>query len=50
MMAAEHAPPGRRGFYGGLPQIGPPIGFLLSNGAFLLFTATLSAEQFATWG
>ena len=31
LMAVEHAPPGRRGFYGSWPQIGVPAGLLLST-------------------
>ena len=50
LMAAEHAPPGKRAFYSGFAQMGPPVGFLLSSGAFLLFAYTLSEEQFASWG
>jgi MFS transporter, MHS family, shikimate and dehydroshikimate transport protein len=50
LMAAEHAPPGKRAFYSGFAQVGPPIGFLLSSGAFLLFASVLSEEQFAAWG
>lgn len=36
LMACEHAPPERRGFFGAVPQIGIPLGLLLANGAFLL--------------
>jgi MFS family permease len=50
LMAAEHAPPGKRAFYSGFAQVGPPVGFLLSSGAFLLFASVLSEEQFAAWG
>ena len=50
LMAAEHAPPGKRAFYSGFAQMGPPVGFLLSSGAFLLFASVLSEEQFASWG
>ncbi len=35
LMAAEHAPSGKRAFYSGFAQMGPPVGFLLSSGAFL---------------
>ncbi len=49
MMATEHAPRGRRGFYSSFPQTGPAVGFLLSSGLFLLLTLTLSDEQFALW-
>ena len=31
LMAVEHAPPGKRGFYGSWPQIGVPAGLLLST-------------------
>lgn len=36
LMACEHAPPKRRGFFGAVPQVGIPLGLLLANGAFLL--------------
>src|SRR5215470_16257312 len=32
LMAVEHSPGGRRGFYGSWPQIGVPAGLLLSAG------------------
>jgi MFS family permease len=32
------------------PQLGPPIGFLLSNGLFLLLFTVLTNAQFAAWG
>lgn len=50
LMATEHAPSGRRGFYSSFPQTGPAVGFLLSSGLFLLLTLSLSEEQFAVWG
>ncbi len=50
LMAAEHAPAERKGFYAAFPQMGPPVGFLLSSGSFLLAAGTLSDEQFAAWG
>ena len=49
LMAVEHAPPGRRGFYGSWPQIGVPAGLLLANGVFFYFSG-LPDEQFITWG
>ena len=36
-MAVEHAPPGRRGFYGSWPQIGVPAGLVLSTAVFAVF-------------
>ena len=35
LMATEHAPQGRHGFYSSFPQTGPAVGFLLSSGLFL---------------
>lgn len=50
LMSAEHAPENRRGFFSSWVQMGAPVGFLLSSGAFLLMTLTLSEPQFASWG
>jgi len=41
LMAVEHAPEGRRGFYGSWPQMGVPAGLLTGNLAFLASTAWL---------
>lgn len=49
LMAIEHSPNGRRGFFGSLPELGAPAGVVLSNLAFLAL-APLSDEQFAAWG
>ena len=49
LMVVETAPPEKRGFYGALPQMGVPIGLLLSTAAFTL-TARLPNEQFLSWG
>ncbi|MFA4840376.1 MAG: MFS transporter [Agrococcus sp.] len=35
LMAVEHAPARRRGFFGALPQIGIPAGLLIANGTIL---------------
>src|SRR5919106_4889501 len=37
LMAVEHAPAGRRGFYGSWPQIGVPAGLLVSTAVFSAF-------------
>lgn len=50
LMATEYAPPGKRGLYSAFPQMGAPVGFLLSSGFFLVLAATLSEAQFAAWG
>ena len=49
LMAVEHAPPGRRGFYGSFPQLGVPAGLLLSTLVFAAF-ARLPQDQFLSWG
>jgi MFS transporter, MHS family, shikimate and dehydroshikimate transport protein len=38
LMAAEHSPTGRRGFYASWPQIGVPAGLALGTGAFFLLS------------
>ena len=50
LMATEHAPVGKRGYFGSWPQMGVPAGLLLSTGAFRLVSQTLSPEQFLAWG
>src|SRR5215211_1876487 len=49
LMAVEHTPEGRRGFYGSWPQVGVPAGLLLGTGAFGLISL-LPDEQFFAWG
>lgn len=48
-LAVEHAPAEKRGRYGVMPQIGSPIGTLLSSSAFLA-VGLLPPEQFDSWG
>lgn len=50
LMAVEHSPEGRRGFYGSWPQMGVPIGLLLSTAVFSLFSNITTDEQFLAWG
>lgn len=50
LLATENAPKGKRAWYGMFPQLGAPVGFILSNASFLLMAATLSDTQFLTWG
>jgi MFS transporter, MHS family, shikimate and dehydroshikimate transport protein len=49
LMATEHAPEDRRGFYGSWVQLGSPAGLLLSTGAFAL-VSTLPEEDLLAWG
>src|SRR5215471_17416548 len=39
LMAVEHAPRGKRGFYGSWPQIGVPAGLLLATIVFTIFSS-----------
>ncbi|MEO3830264.1 MFS transporter [Actinomadura sp. B10D3] len=48
-LAVEHAPPERRVRYAVLPQVGSPVGTLLSSGAFTL-VSLLPKGQFDSWG
>jgi len=49
LMAIEHAPPGRRGFYGSWPQTGVAAGLVLSTAVFAVFSRMPEA-QFLAWG
>jgi MHS family shikimate/dehydroshikimate transporter-like MFS transporter len=49
LMAVEHSPPDKRGFYGSWPQMGVPGGLILSNLVFLS-VAGLPQEAFLAWG
>jgi metabolite-proton symporter len=49
LMATEHAPAGKRGFYGSWPQTGAPAGLLLSTGVFAL-ASRLPEDAFLRWG
>ncbi len=50
LLAVENAPPGKRAWYGMFPQLGAPLGFILSNGVFLLLSALFTNEQFFSFG
>ncbi|ADJ48212.1 major facilitator transporter [Amycolatopsis mediterranei S699] len=50
LMAVEHAPPRRRGYFGSFPQIGVPIGLLLANLAYFTVSASTTKDQFQAWG
>ncbi|VVD94426.1 transporter [Pandoraea eparura] len=44
LMACEHSPPERRGFFGAVPQVGIPLGLLMANGAFLMSAALFEGD------
>jgi len=50
LLATENAPPHRRSWYAMFPQLGAPLGFVLSASSFLLLTETLTNAQFLAWG
>ena len=50
LLATENAPEGKKAWYGMFPQLGAPIGFLLSSGTFLLLSKNLSEQQFVDFG
>jgi MFS family permease len=49
-LLALSAPPNRRGWYAMMGQLGAPVGFMLASGLYLLLYATLSQEDFLSWG
>lgn len=50
LLATENAPPGQRAWYGMFPQLGAPLGFVLSTGSFLILGHYLSDSDFLDWG
>lgn len=52
LLAAEYAPPARRGLYGAFPQLGPAFAFALSSGTFLLVNLFVGEQSpaFVEWG
>ncbi|MDO5048869.1 MAG: MFS transporter [Actinomycetaceae bacterium] len=49
LMAVEHAPADKRGWYGGFPQVGVPLGMLTATGVLSVVHA-ISGDQFNVWG
>jgi metabolite-proton symporter len=50
LLSVENAPPSKRALYGMFPQLGAPVGFLLSGGTFLALSHFLSDRQFFAYG
>jgi len=50
LLAIENAPPHRRALYGMFPQLGAPVGFVLSGLAFYLLTANLDNSEVFAFG
>lgn len=49
-LLALSAPPGRRGWYAMLGQLGAPIGFMIASGLFLFLHSSLPLVDFLEWG
>jgi len=50
LLATENAPPGKKALYGMFPQLGAPLGFVLSTSIFLLVGNLFSGAQFLETG
>jgi metabolite-proton symporter len=50
LLATENAPPGKKAWYGMFPQLGAPIGFILSSGTFFILSKTMSDNDFISYG
>ena len=50
LLATENAPEGKKAWYGMFPQLGAPLGFILSAGVFLVITNVYSKQEFFTVG
>ncbi len=50
LLSSEFGDPRKRGFWSSAAQIGPPAGNLMANGVLAVLAATLSTEDFLSWG
>ncbi|MGQ4511520.1 MFS transporter [Streptomyces sp. DW26H14] len=50
LMVTEQVPPERRGFVGGLPQVGVAFGALSSNGLYSIVSTVMGHDAFNSWG
>jgi MFS family permease len=50
LVAVEHAPPGKRTFYGSFAQMGNPIGVMAATLVFIVLSLTMSMDQLTSWG
>ena len=50
LLAVENAPKGKRAWFGMFPQLGAPLGLLMSGGIFLILTEMLSKDDFLDYG
>jgi metabolite-proton symporter len=50
LLAIESAPKNRQGYYGSFVQVGVPLGVILANVIFLIFSAKVAPSAFLAWG
>jgi len=50
LLATEHAPQGKRAWFGMFPQLGPSVGFLMATLSYLALSVWLTDAQFKAWG
>jgi len=50
LMAVEHAPSNKRGLFGAAPQIGVPLGLLLSSAMMAIMNILFPGDLFLQWG
>jgi len=50
LLAVENAPPRKRALYGMFPQLGAPLGFLLSGSVYLALSSFLTPKEFLVFG
>ncbi|MBS1975055.1 MAG: MFS transporter, partial [Bacteroidetes bacterium] len=50
LLATENAPEGKKAWYGMFPQLGAPLGFILSSGVFLIIGNAFEGPKFLSWG
>ena len=49
-LLAMNAPPGRRGWYAMIPQLGAPLGLIVASALFAYLVLSLTTEDFLDWG
>ncbi|WP_346845515.1 MFS transporter [uncultured Rothia sp.] len=50
LMSVEHAPQGKRGFFGAFPQIGVPLGMILATATVLIINLMIGPEAYLAYG
>ncbi len=50
LLATENAPPHKKAWYGMFPQLGAPLGFLLSSSTFYILSKVMSDADFVSYG